>query len=191
MSAMTASTGVSVGRALRVPLPRGLQWTFALVVLAFAAVLGFARFGLHMTASSVLTGSMRPSFAPGDAVITRPVPISSVHPGMVILATPDGRSAPYAHRIIAVKHENGEVLVQTRGDANPAPDEWRDVYAPTAKVAEVVGTVPKLGYLLEAIHGRTTQRGVVPVGVAGTFLTFALCAFILFAGPPRRRGLAD
>lgn len=153
-----------------------------MIVLGFAVTVGFARFDLHMTMSSVLTGSMRPAFAPGDAVITKPIPITSVHPGMVILATPQGRTTPYAHRVIAVKHANGRILVQTQGDANPGPDDWRDVYAPTSQVSEVVGTVPKLGFVLEAIRGHTTQRGVVPVGVAGTLLTFVACAFVLFAG---------
>ena len=177
---MTASLRSSVP-GVSVPVASALQWTFALLLLAIAVTTGFARFGLHMTASSVLTGSMRPSFAPGDAVITRPIDINAVHPGMVILATPAGTTTPYAHRVIAVEHQGGRVLVQTQGDANPGPDGWRDVYAPTSKVSAVVGSVPKLGYLLEAIHGRTTQRNVVPVGIAGTALTFVACAFILFA----------
>jgi hypothetical protein len=50
--------------------------------------------------------------------------------------------------------------------------------------------VPKLGYLLEALHGRTTQRAVVPVAVAGTLLTLVSCTFILLADSPRRRTLA-
>jgi signal peptidase I len=182
---MTASTGLSVGHAVRVP--RARQWAFAMILVTSALVLAFARFGLHMTASSVLTGSMRPAFAPGDAVITRPVPIASVHPGMVILATPAARTAPFAHRIIAVRHQDRRILVQTQGDANPSPDDWEDVYTSTSTVSEVVATVPKLGYVLEAVHGRTTQRSVVPVAVAGLVLTFAACAFVLFAGTSQRK----
>ena len=160
-----------------------MQWALALGVVAIAVVVAFARFGLHMTTSSVLTGSMRPTFAPGDAVITRPIAVTSVRPGMVILATPAGQTTPFAHRVVAIKQVDGHVLVQTQGDANGAPDNWQDVYAPTATVAKVVGTVPKLGYLLEVVHGRTTQRNVVPVGAAGIVLTLAACAFILFAQP--------
>lgn len=177
---MTASTGVSVVHAVRVP--KALQWMFATILVASAIVLAFARFGLHMTASSVLTGSMRPAFAPGDAVITRPIPVTSIRPGMVILATPHAGTTPYAHRIITVKHHDSRVLVQTQGDANPSPDGWEDVYTSTSTVSEVVASVPKLGYLLEAVHGRTTQRNVLPVAVAGLVLTFAACAFVLFAG---------
>ena len=168
-----------------------LQWTFAGLLLGLVVVMAFARFGLHMTTASVLTGSMRPSFAPGDAVVTRPVAITSLHAGMVILATPHGSTTPYAHRVVAVKEDGGRIFVQTQGDANPGPDHWQDVYTPTATVSVVVGSVPKLGFLLETIHGRTTQRGVVPVGVAGTILTFVACAFILLAGTPRRRVAAD
>jgi signal peptidase len=172
-------------------MPRALQWTLAGLVIGIAVALAFARFGLHMTASSVLTGSMRPSFAPGDAVITRPTAVTSVHPGMVILATPQGSTTPYAHRVIAVKRDGGQVLVQTQGDANQGPDAWRDVYAPTARVSVVVSSVPKLGFVLETLHGRTTQRGVVPVGIAGGLLTFVMCAFILLAGTTRKRVSAE
>ena len=161
---------------------KAAQWTLALLLLGAAVLVGFARFDLHMTVSSVLTGSMRPAFAPGDAVITRPIAVTSVHPGMVILATPQGGTTPFAHRVIAVKESGGSILVRTQGDANPGPDSWQDVYAPTSSVAEVIGTVPKLGFVLEAVHGRSTQRGVVPVGIAGTLLTFVACAFVLFAG---------
>lgn len=181
--AASASTQLPQGGALR--LPAALQWALAAFVFGFAVVLAFTRFDLHVTASSVLTGSMRPAFAPGDAVITRPIPITAVRPGMVILATPEGGSTPYAHRVIAVKHENGQVFVRTQGDANPSPDAWLDVYAPTSQVAAVIGSVPKLGYLLEAVRGHTTQRGVVPVAVAGLVLTFVACAFVLLAGRPR------
>lgn len=172
---------MSEPRSIRVPT--AVQWALALMLLAIAAGLGFVRFGLHMTASSVLTGSMRPAFAPGDAVIARPISIADVHPGMVILATPEGQATPFAHRVLAVKHVGGRILVLTQGDANPAPDNWRDVYGPTATVSEVVGSVPKLGFVLEAVHGRTTQRAVVPVGVAGGLLTLVASAFVLFAPP--------
>lgn len=184
---MTASTGLSVVHPLRVP--KALQWMFAMILIACAVALSFARFGLHMSASSVLTGSMRPAFSPGDAVITRPIPVTSVHPGMVILATPHAGTTPFAHRIIAVKHHDSRILVQTQGDANPSPDDWEDVYTSTSTVSEVVATVPKFGYVLEAVHGRTTQRNVLPVAVAGLVLTFAACAFVLFAGTSSRTQL--
>jgi len=155
-------------------------------VLGVAVVIAFARFDLHMTMSSVLTGSMRPAFAPGDAVVTRPIPVTSVRPGVVILATPQGGTTPFAHRVIAVKRAPGRILIQTQGDANPGPDNWQDVYAPTTRVSEVVGTVPKLGFVLQAVNGHTTQRSVFPVAVAGICLTLATCAFVLFAGAGRK-----
>ena len=164
-------------------VPSAVQWILAFGVVVVAVAIAIARFGMHMTASSVLTGSMRPTFAPGDAVITRPIAVTSVQPGMVILATPTGQTTPFAHRVIAVKHTDGHVLIQTQGDANSAPDNWQDVYAPTTTVSKVVTSVPKLGYLLEVVHGRSTQRAVIPVGAAGSVLTFAACAFVLFAQP--------
>jgi signal peptidase I len=184
MSATSISAGVSVARVRRAtPV---VHWLLAGAVLGAAAVMAFARFEMHMSAASVLTGSMRPAFSPGDAVVTRPVAVTSVRPGMVILATPAGETTAYAHRVVAVKHENGRVLVETRGDANPSPDSWRDVYAPTSRVSQVVGSVPMLGYVMQALQGHSSQSSVLPVAVAGTLLTFVACAFILFTGTTRR-----
>ena len=174
------------GRAQAITI---VQWAIALVILGAAIGLGVARFGMHVSTTAVLTGSMRPTFGPGDAVITRPIAAGDVRPGMVILATPRGEPAAYAHRVTAVQHNGGAIVVRTRGDANPAADDWQDLFAPTSTVPQVVGSVPKLGYLIEAAHGRTAQRNVGPVAVAGLLVTLLASALVLVAGtPPRRIG---
>src|SRR4051812_19598751 len=105
---MTVTTASSP-RALRLPdrAAAGLQWAVALVALSLCVGLAVAKFALHMSAASVLTGSMRPAFKPGDAVITKPVAVSEIRPGMVILAAPQGEHTAYAHRVTAVQHRSG------------------------------------------------------------------------------------
>ena len=48
--------------------------------------------------------------------------------------------------------------------------------------------MPKLGYLIEVAHGRTTQRGVGAVAIAGLLITVLASALVLVAGTPRRIG---
>lgn len=137
-----------------------LVWTVAAGVVAGA--LGY-RF------SPVLSGSMRPTFAPGDAVVTRPVPVGSLHPGMVIEFTPPGENAPFAHRIIRMTGDRRHPTIMTKGDANPAPDHWHaQLTGPT--VPEVVGVVPDGGWLLIDLHrSPSTPTVMVLVGLLTTF----------------------
>lgn len=182
MTVMAAQLPLARPRRKRVAT--AVQWTLAFALLAAAGLLGIARFALHVDASPVLTGSMRPTFAPGDAVITRPVAVDRLRPGMVIEAVPPGESAPYAHRVISVRRQAGTVVVRTRGDANSAPDPWRDTFSQST-VPHVVGSAPKLGYVIEAVRGHTTQRAAVPVALAGLLVTALACALILSTCPGR------
>ncbi len=112
----------------------GLLGTFAVGGLVF-----------HLGLSPVLTGSMRPAYSPGDAVITRPVDVHSLRVGDIAVFVPPGESAPFAHRITGVAvMKDGHVVVTTRGDANPAADPWRATLN-GSRVSKVVGVVPYLG----------------------------------------------
>src|SRR3954470_15892571 len=69
----------------------GLIATFAIAALAF-----------HVRVSPVLTGSMRPAYAPGDVIITRVVDVHSLRPGDIAVFVPPGESAAFAHRVTSV-----------------------------------------------------------------------------------------
>src|ERR1044071_1341103 len=80
----------------------------ALHLLLAAAVASFAflaigpRTGRYRTLT-VLSGSMRPHFAPGSLVVATPVPVHDVRPGDVITfqtPTPDRRAV--THRAVRV-----------------------------------------------------------------------------------------
>lgn len=70
--------------------------------------------------TTVVTGSMQPKIRPGDVVSARPVPSSSLRPGMVLLVDdPDHANQLRLHRLVRFSDDGRLVL---RGDANPAED---------------------------------------------------------------------
>lgn len=122
---------------------------FVVVVLAMMGVGIGAVLGYRV--SPVLTGSMRPTFGPGAAVVLRPIPVSSVRPGMIVEFVPPGQTAPYTHRVISVTGTPARPLIRTKGDANPAPDSWQ-VQLNGPEVNEVVGSVPYVGRAIVFAH---------------------------------------
>jgi signal peptidase I len=131
----------------------------ALVLVAGAnlAVVGAALATLHLglVAAPVLTASMRPAYAPGDAVLTRPVPVQSIRSGMIVLVVPPGETRAFAHRVISVSGNPLHPTLRTKGDANSAADRWSITLTnPTAP--QVIGVLPKLGVLPIAL---STPRG--------------------------------
>ena len=117
-----------------------------LATLVFLAV-GVAAPLLHIGFSPVLTGSMRPAYAPGDLLITAPADVSSLLPGQIAVFTPPGESTPFAHRITAIGGTPAKPVLTTKGDANPAPDHWKAVLD-QAQVPVVVAVVPSVGSVL-------------------------------------------
>ena len=176
-SAVTA-VPVLAGRAIRALV------TAAIVCLIVA--IGVGKLFLHVGMSPVLTGSMRPSFAPGDAVLTRPIPVSQLRAGMVVVFVPPGHATAYAHRIVSVSGSPSHPILTTKGDANPAPDHWR-VTLNTPTITQVVGSVPKLGYPLTWLREPRWRAAII--GALGLLMTTVLTRSALRSRPrtsPRR-----
>ena len=99
----------------------------ALVLACLAlAVLGLGpALGLYRTVT-VLSGSMRPTFSPGDVIVVTPEPARDLRAGQVISyhIPVDGRPV-VTHRVVRVIEPGDEPIVQTKGDANNAVDPWR------------------------------------------------------------------
>ena len=157
----------------------------AVLALAAIAFLGgaLAIVGLHVSTRTVLTGSMRGTFDPGALVLARPMPVSAVRPGDVIVFTPPGHSTPYTHRVVTVTGSPAHPVITTKGDANPAPDSWKArLNGPT--VPHVFAAVPHLGQLLLALHGRGLHTALL--ALLGMVLTVSGTRFILGSPQPRR-----
>jgi signal peptidase I len=149
-------------------------------IVCLVAGVGAGKYVLHLGVSPVLTGSMRPSFAPGDAVVTRPVAVTRLHRGMVVVFVPPGHTDGYAHRIVSVSGSPSHPVLVTKGDANPAPDHWR-VTLSSPTVPQVVGSVPKAGYVLASLREPRWRAGVI--GALGLLMTVLLTRSVLGSRP--------
>jgi len=126
--------------------------------LAFAvfALLGLAvgpELGLYRTVT-VLSGSMRPTFDPGDVIVVTPEPARDLRLGQVITyQIPVGARQVESHRVVRILQHGETPIVQTRGDANSGLDPWE---------AELHGgtlwrfrfRIPMLGYPILALRTR-------------------------------------
>ena len=171
-------------RTLAFVMLRALQVCASVAVLAIVAAFAIGGLLLHMGISPVLTGSMRPTFAPGDAVITRPVSVHSLHAGDIAVFVPPGESAPYAHRITSVRDIGGHVVLTTKGDANVAPDRWR-ARLNDDRVPVVVTSIPYFGHVM-AMTSKPWMRAA-GIGLLGLLLTAIGTSAIVRSGPSSRR----
>jgi signal peptidase I len=157
-----------------------------LVVLAVIGVamvgIGVATLAFHLSIRPVLSPSMEPTYGPGWAIITRPVPTSSLKVGDIIVFTPPGESVEFAHRIVSITGPADQPVVMTKGDNNPTNDAWHArLDSPTT--AEVIAEVPILGRVLNALGGGLTRAAII--GAAGLIVCVVGMIWIIRSG--RRR----
>jgi signal peptidase len=117
----------------------------ALAVFVLLALL--PHFGLYRP-ETVLSGSMKPYFSPGDMILVTPEPSRAVKVGQVIsYHIPVGDDHVQTHRVVQVLRGGGHPVVRTKGDANNARDPWAArLDGSTAWRVRLV--VPKLGWLV-------------------------------------------
>jgi signal peptidase I len=117
----------------------------ALAVFLFLALLPHT--GLYRP-ETVLSGSMKPYFSPGDLVIVSPEPARDVRVGQVIsYHIPVGDRHVQSHRVVQVVRAGEHPLIRTKGDANEARDPWTArLDGSTAWHVRLV--VPKVGFMI-------------------------------------------
>jgi signal peptidase len=155
---------------------RALGWVVGTVITVVFLAVCVAAPLLHIGFSPVLTGSMRPSFAPGDLLVTALKPVTELEAGQVAIFTPPGEDAPYAHRITALSGSPEHRVLTTKGDANPAPDHWRATLVQD-QVPVVVGTVPYVGNLV--LWVQNPHQRAIYVALFGLLVTGAAVHWIL------------
>jgi signal peptidase len=138
-------------RARRLATATAVVLTWVTVVGALALLMlvaiGPRVFGYQI--ETVLSGSMVPTFSPGDAVLVTPEPTTDVRVGQVIsYKIPAGNHHVETHRIVRIISGGRHPVVITKGDANTAADPWR-VKLQGAKVWRMRAVIPDLG---TAIH---------------------------------------
>jgi signal peptidase len=116
----------SRGRGLAAAVCRAAATLVAVLAVGLlAAVAVGPRLGLFRI-ETVLSGSMRPTFGPGDLILVTPEPVTAVRPGQVIsYQIPIGDHHVESHRVVSVKPDGERPIIETRGDNNSAPDPWR------------------------------------------------------------------
>ena len=124
----------------------------ALVLLGLLPNLGWYR------TETVLSGSMKPYFGPGDIVVVTPEATRDVRVGQVIsYHIPVGDHHVQSHRVIEVVRGGDHPLVRTKGDANASPDPW------TARLNggtawQVRAVVPKVGWAIVWLRTPAIRR---------------------------------
>lgn len=166
----------------------------ALVILAVAALalVGVGPWLLPYQVYVMRGESMAPALPRGSLVLAWPVGASQVWPGdVIVFRSPlDGRTT-ITHRVLSVTLQGDGAAIQTRGDANPAPDPWT-VRASDLR-GRVVAAAQLVGYPVLALQ---SIGGVLAVPLLGLFAASAVVTGSGLvrrgpAGAARRRPTAD
>lgn len=113
---------------------------FICAILIFGVLSQFGILPFRIT--YFLTGSMSPTYAPGDLAIIYAGKNISVNPGDVVLFHINGE--PVIHRVKSI--ENGQIT--TQGDANNVADREKTSHID----GKLLFSIPKLGYLFDYSH---------------------------------------
>jgi signal peptidase I len=132
------------------------------VVLLIAVAVGGMALGL-LRFTVIDTGSMRPTLNPGDVAILTSEPAADLHRGEIVAFHPPGEpSLTVTHRAVSVEHTKQGVILQTKGDANNARDQWR-AHIVDRTVWHETFRLPKFGYLAVWSQQRLVRFGLLIV----------------------------
>jgi signal peptidase len=129
-----------------------LGWLVLAVAIATLALIGVGPRLFGYQIETVLSGSMRPTFAAGDVVVVTPEPAADVRVGQIIsYHIPVGDKHVETHRVIRIVSGGPRPVVVTKGDANATPDPWQArLVAP--QVWRERAVIPKLGYVIHVFR---------------------------------------
>jgi signal peptidase I len=161
-----------------------VAYVLLLAVLGGAGICAFALVQGTWQVTPVLSGSMRPGFSVGGAVISQRVPVDSLTVREVIVfSDPFKPSEQIVHRIVRItKNSSGQLLFNTQGDANTVRDPWT-LTIKGDHIYRVRWTVPLLGYVGNSYQN---HRGDYLLG-AGIVLILIAVITVLETSPGRRR----
>lgn len=146
---------------------RVLLGGIAVAVLLLAAAVVVVPRVIGAIPLTVLTGSMQPTYNPGDVVVSKPVDGESVRVGDVVTFQPYSDDPTLiTHRVISKSASSEGITLITQGDANGAPDEPISV---DQVRGVVLYSVPVVGHVTQFIpqEGRGTVIAVIGVALLG------------------------
>jgi signal peptidase len=151
---------------------RGLEaGLFTLILVAlFGVVLARGVPLLDRTLLVVSGPSMEPAIGRGAAIVLEPVVAADLRVGDVVSLRLSPGSAVVTHRISRIVALADGTWLETRGDANPAPDPV--LVPPGAVIGRVGLTMPWAGYLVALL---SLPSGLAMLaGIAGLLLSGAV-----------------
>lgn len=124
---------------------------------------------------AVLSGSMEPTFAAGDLVISKPVDPAQITVGDIVTFQPEANNpALVTHRVVSkAVGESGTSGFTTRGDANRVDDE---PISGAQVRGKVLYTMPLLGYVVNALSPQL--RTILLQGAGALLLVWAVVSII-------------
>jgi signal peptidase len=135
----------------------GLAFVGVLAAVTLPRLAGWQSYVVHGTGM----GGTAPV---GSLVAMKPVAPAAVRAGeLLVLRRADG--TPVMRRVVQVVIEDGQVTVQTRGDAEPAPDPGFRPVPATAMTPTLI--VPRLGYAAPVV---TSTAGRCILGTVAALL---------------------
>jgi signal peptidase len=147
-----------------------LLWGTLLAIFLLVPVV--AHFALGIGFSPVLSQSMQPAFSAGDLEITRTMPANEITVGDVVVLHDPEADINYSHRVITVTPDGNDVLVTTKGDANPAVDRNTVIVDRQQTVAAVVTTIPIIGFGIASLTSpQAGTFGFALLGIAALLFT--------------------
>lgn len=153
---------------------KALAAVFVITLVAAPTILHtYYGFGI----SPVLSGSMRPSIQPGDALITVERLATTLKVGDIVTLHSVKTKDFYAHRITDLRPLNGQVRIVTKGDANPSPEVDPFVVSPNAKVPVTLISIKWLGHVLVYLTSTQGQRAALNLIVIANILALLLAMF--------------
>jgi signal peptidase len=161
-----------------------VAYVLLLAVLVAAGICAFALVQGTWQVTPVLSGSMRPGFSVGGAVISQRVAVDSLAVRDVIIFNyPLKPSEQIVHRIVRIsKNSSGQLLFNTQGDANNVRDPWT-LTIKGAYIYRVRWSIPLLGYVA---NNYQNHHGDYLLG-AGIILILIAVTTVLETRPERRR----
>lgn len=129
--------------------------TIAAAIVLFAVVVPFAIYAVPAVVGAnhsfvVLSGSMSPAIESGDAVIVEETDPATIQEGDVITFVQSDEESPTTHRVVGTEQRDGQVVFETKGDANEQPDPTP--VPASSVIGTVVLTIPYIGYVIQFVN---------------------------------------
>lgn len=159
---------------------RGVSAVLLVALVVLAAAVAVVPRVMGGAALTVLTGSMEPTYSPGDMVVA--VPQATYAVGDVVTFQPvSGDPTLITHRVVGVQ-AGEELSYITRGDANGTDDE---PITAEQVMGRVVYHIPYVGHVANAAG---PHRALVVTAVASLLIGYGAYLVISDSLAGRRRG---